>query len=118
MGKPLEGIRILDCTQFLSGPLATTLLCDMGAEVIKIERPPYGDQSRYTKAVKDGYGTSYSTRNRGKRSVLLDLKNDEHKKLFLKMVEKVDMVVENNKPGVVDKMGFSYDVLRKINPAV
>ena len=118
MGKPLEGIRILDCTQYLSGPLTTTLLCDMGAEVIKIERPPYGDQSRFTKAVKDGYGTSFVTRNRGKKSVLMDLKDPAHKELFLKMVKTADMVVENNKPGVFDKMGFDFDTLRAINPAV
>lgn len=116
--KPLEGIRILDFTQFLSGPLCTMILADFGAEVIKIENPPAGDYSRYGNVVKNKSSSHYATRNRGKKSIVLNMKDERQKVMFLKLVETADAVVENFKPGTMEKFGITYEVLKKINPRI
>lgn len=118
MNKPLEGIRILDFTQFMSGPMCTLLLSDFGAEVIKIENPPLGDNTRYGAIIENKSSSHYATRNRGKKSILLNMKNEEHKKLFLKLVETADAVVENYKPGTMEKFGITYELLTSINPRI
>ena len=114
--KPLEGIRVLDLTQFLSGPFCTMMLADMGAEVIKLERPPIGDITRYSPLTRDRTSTYFIGCNRGKKSVLMDLKNPAHKELFMKMVADADVLVENYKPGTMEKFGCGYETLKQINP--
>lgn len=115
---PLEGIRILDFSQFLSGPLCTLLLSDFGAEVIKIENPPLGDNTRYGPYIDQEVSSHYAMRNRGKKSIVLNMKNEEHRALFLKMAERADAVVDNYKPGTMEKFGITYELLREINPGI
>lgn len=116
--KPLEGIRILDFTQFFSGPVGTLLLGDYGAEIIKLENPPAGDATRYGKAIINEASSHYATRNRGKKSVVINMKNEEQKNLFLELVKTADAVVENFKPGTMEKFGVTYELLEKINPKI
>ena len=114
-GAALEGIRIVDLTQFEAGTSCTETLAWLGAEVIKIEPPGKGEQGRYAHA---GSGDSpyFMLLNANKRSVTCNLKSDEGKKLLTRLIEESDVFVENFAPGVIDRLGFSYDVVRKINP--
>ncbi len=114
--KPLEGIKILDFSQFLSGPFCTMILADMGAEVIKMERPPAGDTTRWSPPGRDGASTYFISCNRGKKSVLMDLSDPRQKAIFLEMVKDADAVVENYKPGTMEKFGCGHEELLKINP--
>lgn len=116
--KPLEGVRVLDFTQFFAGPIATLLMSDMGAEVIKLENPPLGDPTRYTVAIENKKSTNFTTRNRGKKSVIMNLKDERQKAIFFEMVKTADVVIENFKPGTLDKYGVTYDVLKAINPRI
>lgn len=116
--KPLEGLRILDFTQFMAGPMCTLLLSDFGAEVIKIENPPLGDNTRYGKVVENNCSSHYATRNRGKKSILLNMKDEKHRALFLELVKTADAVVENFKPGTMEKFGITYDLLKELNPRI
>lgn len=118
MGKPLEGVRILDFSQFMSGPMCTLLLSDFGAEVIKIENPPIGDNTRYGNIIENDVSSHFATRNRGKKSIVLNMKDETHKALFLELVKTADAVVENYKPGTMEKFGINYEVLEKINPRI
>ncbi len=116
--KPLEGIRILDFTQFMSGPMCTIMLGDFGAEIIKIENPPAGDATRYGNVLENEGSSYYAARNRGKKSIVLNMKDPAQKELFLRMVKTADAVVENFKPGTMEKFGITYEVLEKINPKI
>lgn len=116
--KPLEGMRILDFTQFFSGPVCTLLLSDFGAEVIKLENPPAGDATRYGSVIRGEGSSHYATRNRGKKSVVINMKDEEQKKLFLELVKTADAVVENFKPGTMEKFGITYELLEEINPKI
>jgi CoA:oxalate CoA-transferase len=116
MPGPLEGIRVLDLTWVLAGPFASMILCDLGADVIKVERPPYGDAARLTGPFLDGQSCYFFSINRGKRSICLDLKTERGKELFLRLVEASDVVMENFTPGTMDTLGLGHDVLRKRNP--
>lgn len=116
--KPLEGFRILDFTQFMSGPICTLMLSDFGAEVIKMENPPLGDTTRYGNIVENGCSSHYATRNRGKKSVVINMKDPKQRDLFLKLVETSDAVIENFKPGTMEKFGITYEVLEKVNPRI
>lgn len=118
MSKPLEGFRILDFSQFMSGPMCTLLLNDFGAEVIKIENPPIGDNTRYGNVIDNGTSSHFATRNRGKKSIVLNMKDEEHKNLFLKLVKTADAVIENYKPGTMKKFGIDYEVLKSVNPRI
>ena len=118
MNKPLEGMRILDFTQFMSGPMCTLILSDFGAEVIKIENPPLGDNTRYGKIIEDQVSSHYAARNRGKKSIVLNMKDQKQRDLFLELVKTADAVVENFKPGTMEKFGITYEVLEKINPRI
>jgi CoA:oxalate CoA-transferase len=111
----LGGIRVLDLSQFLSGPRAAQILAEHGADVIKIERPPIGETSRLIALPFDAEAT-LSFVNVNKRGLKLDLKSDEGKKIFLKLVERSDVVIENLSPGTMEKMGLGYENLIKINP--
>ncbi len=116
MAGPLEGITILDLTWVLSGPYASMVLCDLGAEVIKVERPPYGDIARTTAPHVNGESCYFFSINRGKKSIGIDLSREEGKEIFLRLVEKVDVVMENFTPGTMDGLGLGYDALRRRNP--
>ncbi|MEN1970315.1 CaiB/BaiF CoA-transferase family protein [Lentibacillus sp. N15] len=113
---PLTSIRILDLTRLLPGPYCTMLLADFGAEVIKVEDPKTGDYARMYEPKLDEDSALFHSLNRNKKSVCLDLKSEEGKSNFLKMVEKADVVVESFRPGVMERLGLDYKTLKKINP--
>ncbi len=119
MTHALQGIRIIDLTQHLAGPFCTMLLADMGAEVIKVE-PPWGDASRSSPQYPSvqGQNSYFMLVNRNKKSVVLDLKKAEGVEALKRLVESSDAVVENFRPGVMDRLGVGYDDLRKVNPGV
>jgi len=110
------GVRVLDLTQVLAGPLCTSILADMGAEVIKVEKPTGGDDSRQFPPFKAGMSFYYGNLNRGKKSIVLNLKRPEGKRLFLKLVKRSDVLVENFTPGTMDKLGLGYEALSQANP--
>jgi crotonobetainyl-CoA:carnitine CoA-transferase CaiB-like acyl-CoA transferase len=113
----LEGVRIIDLTQMIAGPLATMVLADQGADVIKVE-PPHGDYTRDVATRRGGYSASFLNNNRNKRSVALDLKKPEGKAALLRLIEGADAFVQNFRPGVADRMGFSDAALRKVSPEI
>lgn len=118
MNRPLEGIRVLDLTWVLSGPFATMILSDLGAEVIKVERPDTGDIARGNAPVVNGLSIYFLSLNRGKKSITLNLASEQGKEIFLKLVKHADVVVENFVPGTMKKMGIGYDTISQYNPAV
>jgi len=114
----LEGLRVLDLTLFLPGPYLTLALADHGAEVIKIEPPGEGDPTRHL-GPKDGASTVYFRNlNRGKKSVVLDLKNPQEREALLRLCETADVFVESFRPGVVERLGVGYDQVRARNPRI
>jgi len=116
MSRPLDDVKILDLTWVLAGPFASMILCDLGAEVIKVERPPNGDISRTTGPYQNGWSGYFFSINRGKKSVAIDLQKPEGRELFLRMAEKVDVVVENFTPGTLARLGIGWDELSARNP--
>ena len=114
---PLDGIRVLDFTNMLSGPYCTRLLADMGAEVIKVE-PREGDHNRNRRPVRDGHSSFFGHLNCGKKSVLLNLKGEAGRKAAIGLAKAVDVVVENWRPGVAERLGVGYEALRKLNPGL
>ncbi len=116
--KPLEGIRVLDFTHVLAGPYATMILGDLGAEVVKIERPKIGDDSRGFGPYKNGESAYFANINRDKYGIVLDLKSSKAKDIVRELVKKSDVVIENFKPGTMEKLGFSYEEFSKINPRI
>ena len=113
---PLAGIRVLDMTRILSGPYATLLLAEMGAEVLKIEVPEAGDDTRHIAPYQGDISFYHSTINRSKASVELDLKSEEGRKLVHAMVMDCDVLIQNFRTGVAERLGFGYDVIAKLNP--
>lgn len=111
----LSDITVLDLTRVLAGPYSTMMLADYGANVIKIETPGKGDDTRSMGPFKNGASMYYANVNRNKKSITLNLKSEEGKKMFLDMIKKADVVVENYRPGVMDRLGLGYDVLKQIN---
>lgn len=114
--QPLAGIRVLDLTRLLPGPVATMHLADMGAEVIKIEDPGVGDYARAMGYVKNQVSQFFVAVNRGKSFLRMDMKDDAQREEFLGMVETADVVVESFRPGVMDKLGLGWETLRQRNP--
>lgn len=114
----LEGIKVLDLTRVLAGPYATMILGDLGADIIKIEIPGKGDDSRYFGPYLKDESAYFMSLNRNKRSITLNLKKEEGKKVFLEMVKKADVVVENFRPGTMEKLGLGYDVLKRVNKKI
>jgi len=115
----LQGVRVLDLTHVVSGPYATRYLALLGAEVIKIENPKTGgDMARFTGPVVDDCSVRFCSLNHNKRSVRLDLSQPEGRKLFLKLAEKADVVVDNFKPGTTKKLGIAFEDLRQVNPRI
>jgi len=115
---PLTGIRILDLTRIISGPYCTALLADMGAEVIKIEPPNDGDPVRHQGVVRHGMSWYFANYNRNKKSVTLDLYSDEGKHILTELIRRCDVIVENFRPGVMDKMGLSKNALKTLKPNI
>ncbi len=114
----LAGVRILDLTRVLAGPFCTMLLADMGADVIKIEEPGKGDDTRGYPPFVNGFSAYFGNMNRSKKSLTLDLKNAEAKKIFYDLVKQADVVIENYKPGTMAKLGIGYEDLKTINPRI
>ena len=111
MAGPLEGLRVLDLTWVLSGPYCTMTLGDLGADVVKVERPPFGDVARTTAPVVDGESGYFFSINRGKRSISIDLQSDEGRALFKRLVGEFDVLVENFTAGTMDRLGVGYETL-------
>ncbi|GGX40379.1 CoA transferase [Tateyamaria omphalii] len=120
MTKPLDGVRVLDLTNVLAGPFCCHQLAHMGAEVIKVEAPDRGDLARQLGADPElnakGMGVSFLAQNAGKKSVTVNFKHADGKALFLKLVETADVLVENFRPGVMDRLGLGHEVLKEHKP--
>ena len=114
--RPLDDLFVVDLSRILSGPVCTMLLADMGAEVIKIEPPPLGDDSRqWGPPFIGGISTYFLSINRNKRSVGLNLKTEDGSRVLWKLIERADVVIENFRPGVLEKLGFGYHAISKVN---
>ncbi len=118
MAGPLEGIKVLDLTRVLAGPFATMLLSDLGAEVIKIEQPETGDESRNFGPFKNGFSLYFMSVNRGKRSVTLNLKTERGINIFKELISQCDILVENFRPGTMKKLGLDYETLTVEYPSL
>ncbi len=118
MEKPLKGIRVLDLTRVLAGPYCAMMLCDMGAEVIKVERPGTGDDARFFGPFIKGESGYYMSLNRGKKSITLNLKHEEGKEIVRRLIKKVDVILENFRPGTMKKLGLGYQDIKKVNPKI
>lgn len=116
MPGPLDGIRVVDLTSHLAGPYCTMLLADMGADVIKVERPGLGDETRKSPPFVSGEGAAFMIVNRNKRSIVLDLKTDEGRANCMRLVEQADVLVENYRPGVADRIELGWEQLHTVNP--
>jgi len=117
--KPLAGVRVLDFSTLLPGPMATLILAEAGAEVIKVERPGIGEDMRqYPPMVTADSGANFALLNRGKRSLALDLKNEESINFIRSLTADIDVVVEQFRPGVMDRLGLGYAALSALNPAL
>ena len=114
----LAGYRVLDLTRVMSGPYCTAMLADIGADVIKVEQPGSGDLSRSFGPYVDGESAYFVMLNRGKRSVSINLKHPEGRGLVLELAAKSDVVVENFRPGVADRLGLGYADLRMVQPDI
>src|SRR5256885_8053335 len=113
---PLTGIRGLDLTRLLPGAYCTLLLDDMGADVIKVEEPETGDYMRWTPPLVDGQSALFNAINRNKRSITLNLKADVGRELLLRLVEGADVLVEGNRPGVMERLGIGWEIVHARNP--
>jgi CoA:oxalate CoA-transferase len=118
MTVPLSGIRVVDLTRILAGPFCTMMLADMGAEVIKVEAPGQGDPLRGQGAIRDGLSWYFAAFNRNKKSLTLNLRNDEGRAALARLIEKSDVLVENYRPGVLAAMGFDETRLKALNPGL
>jgi crotonobetainyl-CoA:carnitine CoA-transferase CaiB-like acyl-CoA transferase len=116
--QTLPGLKVLDLSTNIAGPFAAMILGDMGADVIKIERPPHGDDTRALPPQIDGQATVFLAVNRNKRSLLLDIKSEEGKAALFRLVETSDVVIESFPPGLGEKLGITFDVLKARNPRI
>ncbi|MEW6262448.1 MAG: CoA transferase [Thermodesulfobacteriota bacterium] len=116
--KPLAGVKVLDLSWVYAGPFATLLLSDLGAEVVKIEGPPFGDYTRIVPPLRNGASGYFYMLNRGKKSAAINLKSAEGKRLFLELIKRFDVVTENFRAGSLDRLGLGYDRARTVNPAI
>ncbi|MEK6304555.1 MAG: CaiB/BaiF CoA-transferase family protein [Acidobacteriota bacterium] len=118
MTNALEGIRVLDLSRMLPGPYCSMMLGDLGAEVIKVEEPKIGDPTRHTRPLVDGKSAAFAQVNRNKKSIAIDLKKPEGRDLFLKLASTADCILEQFRPGVVDRLGVGYQTVSEINPRI
>ncbi|MDA1076203.1 MAG: CoA transferase [Proteobacteria bacterium] len=117
MAGPLDGVRVVDFTTMVSGPVAACMLADQGADVIKVESPS-GDQMRHIGNTRNGLTAGFFSCNRGKRSICLDLKQPSALEPVMKLIETADVLIQNFRPGAIDRMGFGEAAVRKINPNI
>jgi len=115
---PLSGVKVLDLSIALTGPYAAALLADQGADVVKIERPGIGDIARWVGVAVNGMSAFYLACNRGKRCIALDLSTAEGQEIAVQLAADADVILQNFRPGVIDRLGLGYDAIRKINPDV
>jgi crotonobetainyl-CoA:carnitine CoA-transferase CaiB-like acyl-CoA transferase len=118
MPGPLDGVKVLDLSVMISGPLAAMLLADQGAQVVKIESPGLGDLMRYLGSSRGGMTGIFANCNRGKRSLVLDLKQPQGVEVLKKLAEGADVVIQNFRPGAVDRLGIGYEALAAVNPSL
>lgn len=118
MNRPLEDITVLDLSRFLAGPFCTRVLNDLGAEIIKIERPGVGDDARQYGPYVNDKSAYFASLNYGKKSVTLNLKSEEDRDNFMKLVEISDVLVENFRPGTMEKLNIDYEILKEVNPEI
>ena len=116
--KPLDGVKVLDLTWVYAGPFATMMLSDLGADVVKVEGPPFGDWTRVVSPIKNGRSGYFYMLNRRKKSISLNLKHEKGRELLLEMSRRFDVVTENFKAGTLDKIGIGYEAFSKINPQI
>ncbi len=114
--RPLEGVRVLDLTRVMSGPFCTSMLSDLGAEVIKIEMPGFGEEGRFFAPHVNGESTYFALLNRGKESVTVNLKSPDGIALIRDLAKKADVLVENFRPGVADRLGLGHEAMLALNP--
>ena len=116
MAGPLEGYKIMDLTTMIAGPFATMLLGDQGADVIKVEIRGHGDHVRATANKHNGFSASFLNNNRNKRSITLDLKDEQGRSVLYRLATTADVLVQNFRPGVVERLGISEEEIRPIAP--
>ena len=117
-GSALAGLKVLDLGRVLSAPLGASILADLGADVIKIESPKGGDSARVNMPIKDGVSAYYVNFNRSKRGITLDLKTEKGKEILWKLIKQADVLIENFRPGVMQKLGFGYEAVSQVNPRI
>lgn len=113
---PLAGVRILDLSRVLAGPYCTTLLWELGAEILKIEKPGHGDDTRSFPPFQNGESVFFASINRGKRSLALDLKNPEDRRVFEGLLGRADVLLENFRPGAMERLGYGYESIKERFP--
>lgn len=113
---PLAGVRVLDLSRVLAGPYCTTLLYELGADILKIEMPGHGDDTRAFPPFKNGESVYFASINRGKRSLALNLKDDGDRAVFEKLLARADVLIENFQPGAMTRLGLDYEALKKRHP--
>jgi crotonobetainyl-CoA:carnitine CoA-transferase CaiB-like acyl-CoA transferase len=118
MTLPLEGVRIIDLSAVISGPMATQILADQGADVIKVEAPGPGDIVRYLGPTKNGVNAMFTAVNRNKRGIVLNLKSPEGRQVLIDLVKTADVLVENFRPGALERLNLDYAHLKTINPGL
>lgn len=118
MSKILDGVKVLDLSRVLAGPYCGMMLADMGADVIKVELPGKGDDARRNAPIVDGKSAYYMNLNRNKRGITLNLKSEEGKHILRELIKDTDILIENYRPGVMNRLGLGYEALSKINPAL
>lgn len=118
MERLLEGVRVLDLSQIMAGPYCTMVLGDLGAEVIKIEKPNGGDDSRETGPYVNGESTSFFQINRNKKGIVVDLKKEEGKEIFYELAKSADIIVENYRVGVTKRLSVDYSTVKELNPGI
>ena len=118
MPLPLTGVRVIEVCNVAAGPFCAMLLADMGADVVKVENPDGGDTLRSWPPINDGYSENFASLNRNKRSVTLDLKDPSDVEMLRRLGADAQVLIENNRPGVMDRLGMGYEALRALNPAL
>jgi CoA:oxalate CoA-transferase len=118
MSGPLTGVRVLDLSRVLAGPYTGMVLADLGAEVVKVEEPSAGDESRRIGPFQKGVSTYFISINRGKKGLTLNLKSEEGRRIFLDLTRRADVLVENYRPGVMKRLGLDYPALKAANPRI
>jgi crotonobetainyl-CoA:carnitine CoA-transferase CaiB-like acyl-CoA transferase len=118
MTLPLEGVRIIDLSAIISGPMATQILADQGADVIKVEAPGPGDLVRYLGPQKNGVNAMFTAVNRNKRGIVVNLKSAAGRQVLIDLVKTADVFVENFRPGAIEKLGLGYEPLKALNPGL